>query len=199
MAGREARIQLVICRHTQTNDNAEHRYSGQNNVLLNDVGVEQAKRLAEKIAQTFFVDQIISSDLNRTRSVAREISRACESEPPIEWHEALREVHVGRMSGLTKADALMEFPKSQHRSSGAHYDYRDIGGESADDVASRIMRVIDHLAFQIQRPYPSKPQTVVLVGHGTALRTVFVDRLRLFRTLHKQGDYQVCDWLIGQL
>lgn len=199
MAGRQAHIQLVICRHTQTDDNAQHRYSGQNDVLLNEVGIAQAKKLAKKIAAAFPVRLIISSDLLRAQAVAQEISYANESQPPIELFEELRETHVGRMSGLAKTDVLIQFPENHHRSSNAHYDYRDIGGESSDNVASRLMRTIDSEAFRLQRSCLSEIPTVVLVCHGTALRTVFVDRLRLFRTLHKQGDYQVCHWLIGQL
>lgn len=199
MSGREARIRLVICRHTQTDDNAQHIYSGQNDVLLNEVGLEQARQLAQKIVSLFPVRQILCSDLLRSWAVAHEIARACEELPPIACSKDLREVHVGRMTGLTKADALVQFPERQHRSSNAHYDYQDIGGESSDDVAFRMMHVIDSEAFRLQQQSHFEYPTVVLVGHGTALRTVFVDRLRVFRKLHAQGDFQVCDWSIGQL
>jgi broad specificity phosphatase PhoE len=147
----------------------------------------------------FIVKQILSSDLLRSCSVAHEIARACKELPLIVSSEELREVYMGRMTGMTKADALVSFPERRHRSSHAHYDYQDIGGECADDVAFRVMRTIDNEAFRLQQQCCDEYPTIVLVGHGTALRTVFVDRLRAFRKLHTQGDFQVCDWLIGQL
>lgn len=199
MPGREARVRLVICRHTQTNDNVQNIYSGQNDVLLNEVGFEQARLLAQKIVTSFSVKQILCSSLLRSWAVAQEIAHACEQLPPIVHSGDLREVHVGRMTGLTKTDALIQFPERRHRSSNAHYDYQDIGGESSDDVAFRMMRVIDNEAFRLQQQSQDALPTIVLVGHGTALRTVFVDRLRAFRKLHVQGDFQVCDWYIGQL
>lgn len=198
MSGREARVRLVICRHTQTDDNAQHIYSGQNDVLLNEVGVEQARQLAQKIVSSFSVKQILCSDLLRSLAVAQEIARVCNKLPLIACSEDLREVHVGQMTGLTKADALVRFPERRHRSSNVHYDYQDIGGECADDVASRMMRVIDKEAFRLQQHCSNVLPTIVLVGHGTALRTVFVERLRAFHKLHAQGDFQVCEWYIGQ-
>jgi len=199
MSGREARVRLVICRHTQTDDNVQNIYSGQNDVLLNEVGLEQARLLAQKIVASFSVKQILCSDLLRSLAVAHEIARACGELPPITHSEDLREVHVGRMTGLTKTDALVQFPERRHRSSNANYDYQDIGGECADDVAFRMMHVIDNEAFRLRKQYQDVLPTIVLVGHGTALRTVFTDRLRAFHKLHAQGDFQVCEWYIGQL
>ncbi len=199
MAGRDARVQLVICRHTQTDDNAQRRYTGQNDVSLNATGVEQAEQLAQKIAASFHVQSVLSSDLIRTQVLARKISETCSSVPPVEFTPGLREADVGRMANLTKADALIQFPDSQYRSRNPFYDYRGIGGEYADDVASRCIRAIDEEVFRVTRLYEHELVTLVIVGHGTALRTVFVDRLRLFRKLHEQGDFQVCDWFISQL
>ncbi|MCX6715057.1 MAG: histidine phosphatase family protein [Candidatus Uhrbacteria bacterium] len=199
MSGRHAHIQLVICRHTQTDDNVARRYSGQNDVLLNATGMEQALRLAERIAARFPVRQIVCSDLQRSWAVAREIAHACGSHPPIHRTEDLREVNVGRMANLTKEESLIQFPEDRHRTRNAHYDYRNIGGECADDVASRIARVIDQEAFLVTQRELAELPTLVIVGHGTALRTLFVDRLHAFRKIHVQGDFQVCDWLIGQL
>lgn len=198
MAGRDAHVQLIICRHTQTDDNVGHRYSGQNDIELNEVGIEQAERLARRIANEFpTVHHVLSSDLLRAHAVAEVISREYHASKMMT--PALRETHLGRATGLTKQEAIVLFPNQKYRTGGTMYDYHDIGGESADDVVSRSLRAIDEEAFRITRLHEHQRMTLVIVGHGTALRTVFVDRLRLFRKLHEQGDFQVCNWLIGQL
>ena len=197
MAGRQAHVQLVICRHTQTDDNLEGRYTSQKDVSLNATGIEQAIRLAQKIAATFSVNQIVASDLTRARMVAHEICVACDS--PVIFSDHLRETHMGEMIGCVKADEQRLFPASRHRCDHTHYDFRDIGGESADDVLFRSLYEIDHWAFLVKPLSAGKIPTIVIVGHGIALRTVFVDRLHLFRKVPAQGDFQVCNWLIGQL
>lgn len=188
-------VRLVLCRHTQTDHNLNRVYSGQMDISLNETGIEQAELLGVKIAREFTVHRIVTSDLNRAYVTACKIAFP-NNMPPMCVEPRLREVDVGRMTGLAKTVVEVEFPDEKYRSSKDRYDYRDIGGECAEDVWLRCKAAIEQHALDLYESNPEGIPTLVVVGHGTALRTMFVSRLRAFEKLHEQGDYQVYDWPI---
>jgi broad specificity phosphatase PhoE len=194
MSGDKPVVRLVLCRHTQTDDNVERRYTGQSDVPLNSIGVIQARLLALRIAEEFHVRRIVSSDLLRARTVSQFIAAACEAS--VMMDARLREVAVGQMTGLSRSVGHARFPFSKYRSSNSMYDYRDIGGEDAFEVSHRHRSAIDEHSLRLSADYPHELPTLVVVGHATALRTLFIDRLHTFEKIHDQGDFQVCEWFI---
>ena len=46
-----SQIKLVLCRHTEVDLNAEHRYTGQIDVPLNSNGKKQAESLARQLSK----------------------------------------------------------------------------------------------------------------------------------------------------
>ncbi len=59
---------LLLARHGQTDDNLEPlRAQGFRDTPLNEVGLEQAQALAERVAEAFDVRSLWSSDLSRAR------------------------------------------------------------------------------------------------------------------------------------
>lgn len=61
--------ELILIRHGETDWNRELRFQGQLDVPLNAIGQEQARRVAERLAQEA-IHQLVSSDLQRARQTA---------------------------------------------------------------------------------------------------------------------------------
>jgi probable phosphoglycerate mutase len=113
-----------LIRHGETAWNAERRLQGWRDVPLNDVGVEQARRLGEHLRSGLFdhaVEVIVSSDLGRAYETAR--LAAGHFELPIASNPALRErsygVYEGRdwkeLSGAgLSGDAAINFRDPHH-------------------------------------------------------------------------------------
>lgn len=189
------RFRLVICRHTQTDDNVRRMYTGQNNVHLNAVGRKQIDGLLKKIAVIRNkIVAVISSDLIRTIDVATRIATKLGLNAV--FSSDLREVDVGKMAGMIKDDAVRSYPKEKHRTKNLFFDFKDIGGEDWQNVLTRHNRILDQLVIDFgsgNKDVETLP-CVVLVGHGSSFRRVFVDEHKLIQKLHKQGDFDTFLW-----
>ena len=65
---------IILIRHGETDWNRELRFQGQVDVPLNATGHEQARRLAQRLAQEAVVaHHLVSSDLVRTRQTAQPV------------------------------------------------------------------------------------------------------------------------------
>ena len=63
--------ELILIRHGETDWNRELRFQGQVDVPLNATGLEQARRVAQRLlAERFGVEHLVCSDLLRTRQPA---------------------------------------------------------------------------------------------------------------------------------
>ena len=184
-------IKLALCRHTETDYNAQGIYTGHRDIPLNEVGRQQAKRLARMLDMYSF-HTILSSDLQRAREVAKIIEKGRRGT----WHKTLaetdprlREVNIGDMDGLAKDIARVRFPEEQYNTRSPNYDFRPIGGESRDQVIERQIQVLSERTGQYGSDDPDLVPLLVVVGHGTSLRTL-VEHLGHQPDL-RQGYYQI--------
>lgn len=189
------KVRLVICRHTQTDDNVRRIYTGQNDVLLNEQGIKQAESLAERLSSLSQVCAIYSSDLSRTRMVTELIARRIDV--PVVFSADLREIDVGKMAGLAKDQAERMYQDSLYRVENPLFDFRPISGEDWKQVLFRYHLILDRISMKHGMD-PHSPNNrlprVVVVGHGSAFRRVFIEEHHAMETLHTQGDYQECVW-----
>ena len=65
---------LIITRHGYSEYNKTRMYTGQVDVALTDLGLRQAEKTAEYVAETYQIDAIYSSDLKRAMSTAIPLS-----------------------------------------------------------------------------------------------------------------------------
>ncbi len=179
-------VRNILCRHTQTDHNAQHRYSGaRENIPLNQEGWLQAEILAKKVA-ILPVHAIYCSDLLRARQVASIIALHLGLEVTVD--QRLRETDIGAIGTLTKEEARQLYPADHFRTSNLHYDFRSIGGESREQVIARQMECLQEICAAHGHEQPPGP-LIVIVGHGTAFRDILA-HCNDTSELHKQGDYQ---------
>ncbi len=98
---------VVLWRHGRTEWNVAGRVQGQTDTALDEVGVRQAAAAAARLASLRPV-RILSSDLQRARHTAEELSRL--TGVPVELDERLREMNFGEREGLTWKESWERFP-----------------------------------------------------------------------------------------
>lgn len=177
-------MKIIVARHCQTDWNARHKVQGATDIPLNDVGRAQAAALAQRVAHEG-VTRIVCSDLSRAAETARIVGTALGV--PIATDPRLRECAFGLAEGLPVAVFVRLFGGLKRRPAKKKllYDFRLLGGEYGPLVAVRHLQAL----FDVLRQGPSDA-TVMLVGHGRGLRTMFA-ALGLPLDDPPQGNYLV--------
>ncbi len=156
-------LRLYLVRHGQTAFNVQGRVQGWLDVPLDEVGLAQARRLAQHFCAQR--PQIIyTSPLLRAAHTARIVAAACQCEVILD--ERLREYHMGDWSGLTREE-IAALPRL------GDAELQIPNGESAYDVHARVTSWLsDVLARHAE-------QTVLAVSHGGALGALLAAMLGL--------------------
>lgn len=159
---------LILIRHGETDWNRQLRFQGQVDVPLNDVGLEQARRVGVHLAQET-KHQLIASDLIRTQQTAKPIQQhnAGVPLPTAQLHAGLREQNFGLVDGMRVSDIQAQFPKAWAQWIKFDPDYAFTEGESTRVFNQRVMDTVRGLVDA------SEMQTLVLVTHGGVLDMIF--------------------------
>ncbi|KAJ0097342.1 hypothetical protein Patl1_28751 [Pistacia atlantica] len=113
-----AYCEIIVVRHGETAWNVDGRIQGHLDVLLNEVGREQAVAVADRLAKEFKISVVYSSDLKRALETAQTIAKACGGLEVIEDQD-LRERHLGDLQGLVYREAAKICPDA-HKALASH-------------------------------------------------------------------------------
>lgn len=152
-------MKIYFLRHGATKLNEEGRLNGQIDEPLSSLGFEQAATAAENVPKN--VKTIRASSMLRAVQTGRVISTALGI--PLLSHDSLREINMGSFAGKSWGgmDTGEDF-KRIHRS--MQFDYRKVGGESAQEFRKRIIRFANEVDGQYQ------DFELLLVAHGGVQR-----------------------------
>ncbi|HXG53045.1 MAG TPA: histidine phosphatase family protein [candidate division Zixibacteria bacterium] len=158
------RTQVIMVRHGQTRWNTLGIRQGHLDSELTELGIAQAKALAERLSRERFT-ALYSSDLGRAVETARTI--ASYTGHDIVTDARLRERNLGIFQGLNAEEIQRRFPEEYrlHRSLGPHYVIP--GGESVAQQVQRNMACLTEIAQK------HAGETIVVVTHGGVLSGVF--------------------------
>ena len=154
---------MIMLRHGVTKHTLKKVFSGLggDDPSLTDLGREQAKRAAARLARRGPIDAIVSSPLLRARetadAVAEELGLDVELEP------GFAEMGFGEWDGLAFFDIMERWPDDM-RSWLDSPDIAPPGGESFDTVLKRV----DEARKRLLTDYEG--QTVVVVSHVTPIK-----------------------------
>jgi probable phosphoglycerate mutase len=154
---------LILLRHGQTELSVDRRYSGRGNPALTDLGREQARRAAGRLAGVPDVAAVLSSPLDRAAATAQAV--AAKLGLPVSVADGLIETDFGSWEGLTFAEAAARDPRA-HARWLADPAVPAPGGESFDDVAVRVGAFTERVIAD----HPA--QTVLVVSHVTPIKTI---------------------------
>jgi probable phosphoglycerate mutase len=147
-------LTLHLVRHGETTWNSERRIQGQqHDVPLSERGREQARVVAEALAETASPELIIASDLDRAMQTAEIIAGRLAL--PVLAEPALRERHFGIAQGRLYED-VAKMVEGWWRDP----DHRVEGGESNRDMYERVAAYLEAL---VAAP-PARE--LILVTHG---------------------------------
>ena len=151
---------IFLVRHGETDWNREGRWQGHSDTHLNEIGREQAHRVA---AELDGVDVVYASDLARARETAEIIG--AELGLPVRFDARLRERSFGAWEGLTAAEIEAGFREEHLRwvaGEGA-------GADDAEPFDAFGARVRSFLA-DVLDAHPEG--TVLVVAHGGSIRVI---------------------------
>ena len=152
---------LFLARHGETKLNNAQRFQGWTDIDLNATGVEQAEWLRDRLA-TEKIDAIYTSNLQRA-SVTAEIIAAGHQLDTMTCIE-LREANFGELEGLTFKELSQLYPELAESWSSWSFNLKFPGGESVDDLNTRVRKFLDRLAT-----HPPEA-TILIVAHSAPLR-----------------------------
>ena len=154
---------VVLARHGETDDNRQPiRVQGFRDTPLNEVGSEQSRELAERVASEGF-RSLWSSDLARARDTAAIVGARIGIEPRLD--ERLREANRGRWEGRLFIDIELDEPELYAAWRRAGAGFRFPGGESLIEQQERVMATLDDVLATGELP-------ALVVCHGGSIRVV---------------------------
>ncbi len=161
---------LLLVRHGITEYNSSRRFAGYTDAELSADGIWQVERLRDRLAEEK-IDAVYSSDLKRAMSTAEVISSGHEVE--IVSCSELREINYGDIEGLTFEEISNQYPELAKSIRNFSLELSFPGGENFKGFIARTCRFLDRLNEQAQE------QTILIVSHSGALRTLVCDLLGL--------------------
>ena len=164
-------MRLLLARHGETAWNENGRFQGARvTVGLSERGQRQAAALAKAIAPLKPV-AIFSSPLPRAMETACAIAQPLGLEPsPV---DALREMEIGQMEGLTGREMEERFPEFTVRWRQDPSSVSMPGGESFSQLQARAWVVVEEVSKR------HIEDTVVFVSHHFTLQTILCSVLGL--------------------
>jgi probable phosphomutase (TIGR03848 family) len=151
---------VLLVRHGQTPTTGKVLPGRATGLHLAEVGIGQAQRAAERIAELSRVDAVYASPLERARETAAPIGKALKQRVRI--HKGLLECDFGDWTGQ-ELGSLMKKPEwtTVQR---APSTFRFPGGESFTEMQTRIVGALD----AIRAAHPGG--TVVCVSHADPIK-----------------------------
>ena len=163
---------LVLVRHGQSEWNLKNLFTGWRDVDLTDLGREEAKAGAEKLAaRGLKFDIAFTSALQRAQKTCQ-IVLDNVGQPNLETirDQALNERDYGDLSGLNKDDARAKWGEEQVHIWRRSYDVPPPGGESLKDTGARVWPYYMH----VMQPHVLRGETVLVAAHGNSLRALMM-------------------------
>jgi len=164
---------FIVLRHGESVWNKENKFTGWVDVGLSEKGEQEAVAAGEKL-QKFNFDNVITSDLKRTKKTAILLlkDRPIEEKESIIFtvSETVKERNYGDLAGIVKSELKEKYGEEQMRIWRRSYYERPPGGENLEDVKNRIGPFYDEFIL----PLLKAGKNVLLVSHGNALRALFV-------------------------
>ena len=184
----EEATRLVLVRHGETAWNRAARIQGHTDIPLSALGLAQAERLAEALADEPLA-AIYASDLSRARQTAEALARVHGLS--LRLDVGLRERSFGRFEGLSWDEISQGFPEDAARWRQREPGFAVGGGESLIAFSARCLAAARRAAAD----HPG--QGIAIVAHGGVLDCLYRAATRV--TLDAPRSWQLGNAAINRL
>jgi broad specificity phosphatase PhoE len=152
---------VYLIRHGETEWNIIGRWQGILDAPLNEIGQEQARKLAAYLGKEK-IEAIYTSDLSRAADTAQVLAHALKLSPIVD--KRLRELDIGVFQGLTKPEILQKYPQEFEAFTAHPFDYRIPQGESRQQLQERMLEAWQDLISR------EGVHEIAIVTHGGAIK-----------------------------
>jgi len=152
---------LLLVRHGETELKSSERLWGRTDVKLDALGLKQAERLCERLAEEK-IDLIYSSSLKRALITAETI--ASKHQLKVISCTELREFNYGEIEGLTHKEISQLYPELYKSMMQKIPNLKFPGGESVYQLNNRVSQFLGRLKKH------TPEQTILIVAHFGLLR-----------------------------
>ena len=157
---------FYLIRHGETEHNLEGGITGQMDISLNEKGILQTEKLAERLEDEEF-DAACSSDLERTFETTKTVAGKHSLE--VESFEEFREMDFGVFEGKHKS----EFREALDSSETDNHFFTPENGESSYEAAERFLSRLE----DIQEDHSDGK--ILVGGHSVVIKSVLMNILDL--------------------
>ena len=154
---------VIFVRHGQSECNLEHRFAGQIDAKLTDLGRTQAENVV-KALQAYPITRIYASPLSRAIDTARPTAKALGLE--IIPEPGILEISAGEWEGLTFDEIEKRYPEEFDHLKGDRSLLQLPGGESMRNLYDRVLACVDRLVKE------NRGECLALFGHAMPLRSM---------------------------
>jgi 2,3-bisphosphoglycerate-dependent phosphoglycerate mutase len=161
---------LIIVRHGQSAWNLENRFTGETDVDLTPLGIEEARN-AGKLIKAYHIDEAFTSVLKRAIDTLDIMLKDTNNTSiPIKKSAALNERNYGDLQGLNKAETEQKYGAEQVQIWRRSYEVKPPGGESLEDTYNRV---VPYYQKEIA-PDLKNGKNILIVAHGNSLRALMM-------------------------
>jgi 2,3-bisphosphoglycerate-dependent phosphoglycerate mutase len=176
---------LILLRHGQSQWNLENRFTGWEDVPLTEQGIAEAKVAGQLMKKNkVHIDVIFSSVLQRATKTAELAIKEMNLEQfwsdgqlLMTKDQSLNERDYGDLVGLNKEETANKYGKEQVRIWRRSYDVSPPGGESLENVVTRVKPYF----INFIEPKINEGQDVLIAAHGNSLRALMI-QVGLYKT-----------------
>ena len=152
---------IFLVRHGATQLSAEDAFAGETDVALSDLGREQLRKLAHRLAGEPIAG-VYASPLGRTMETARILAEPHGK--PVTPRDGLREISHGHWEGKTRAVIEKEYPREYALWQADPFSFAPPGGETGLAVTARALpALLDIVAA-------SAGAQVIVASHKATIR-----------------------------
>ncbi len=147
---------IYFIRHGETDYNKEHRYQGQLDIPLNEVGIAQAEKARDEELEVSF-DVIYSSPLSRAKKTAEIINEKYGAK--LIFDDRLKEIYGGTSQG----QCLSKWSEDEVKE--LHENPEKFGAESTEELCRRVEEFFKEIE--------NTKDNVLIVAHGGVYRAIY--------------------------
>jgi len=166
---------LILIRHGETDYSLQKRYCGFSDPSLNNKGIWQSKKLADRLVGLSSV-KVYSSDLKRAYETAKIIFKNNSIEKAADF----REMNFGLFEGLKYEEIVRRYPKLYRHWVDNPENVKIPNGEGLKDLRKRVKERLSLILSQ----QPGK--TLAIVTHSGPIRVILCDALKLGLNMFRQ-------------
>jgi len=160
---------LYLIRHGETEGGEVPRYKGSIDVPLSAHGIDQMRRVSQRIAADTTLRALYSSDLARAVKSAETIGEPHSLRPEV--IPGLRERSFGIWEGMSFDEIREKHPLEFEAWAGNPLEFSPMGGETTLEVSARCMEALNSLLND------HRGEPIAVVSHGGIIRIILCHML----------------------